>query len=308
LPSSRLVAPASAAAGTLDQSQTNFNASFSIGGNGQLALTFSAAQTFTAGLSGNLDQVDLHLRRTTSPPSGSCDSGSGITLEVRSVSGGNPSDTVLASVVIPPSSVPANTFNFVSVSLPSPPAVIAGTQYALAASAPDASCTDIGTPYDWGASGGNPYAGGQTFFQTNSGGWSASANDDQAFRTYVASPPPSDGTTPPPDGTTPPPNGTTPPTPSEFTRTLSIAYTEKTEMFKGRLRAQSLGCVSERKVKLFQKEKGSDPKLGSDATDQKGKYSVKEKNAEGKFYAEVKRTSVSGGICLAAQSKTIEVD
>ena len=110
-----------------------------------------------------------------------------------------------------------------------------------------------------------------------------------------------------PDGTTPSPDGTTPPIPSEFTRTLGIAYSERKEKFRGKLGSQSPACASGQKVKVFEQEKGKDPKLGSDATDHKGKYSLKEKNADGKFYAEVKLTGISGETCLAAKSKTIKV-
>ena len=112
----------------------------------------------------------------------------------------------------------------------------------------------------------------------------------------------------PPDGTTPPPDGTTPPAPSEFARSLGIAYSEKKDKFKGKLASQSPACASGQRVKVFEKEKGKDPQLGSDATDQKGKYSLKEQNAEGKFYAQVKQRGVPGGTCLAARSKTIKVD
>ena len=102
-----------------------------------------------------------------------------------------------------------------------------------------------------------------------------------------------------------PPDGTTPR--SEFTRTLSLAYSKKKDKFKGKLASQSPACISGQKVKFFEKKKGKDPKLGSDTTGANGTYSLKEKNAEGRFYAEVRQTSVSGGTCLAAKSKTIKV-
>jgi hypothetical protein len=106
----------------------------------------------------------------------------------------------------------------------------------------------------------------------------------------------------------PPPDGTTPPAPSEFTRTLRIAYSERKDKFKGKLASQSPACLSEQKVRVFEKQKGKDPKLGSDTTGENGKYSLKEKSADGKFYAKVKQTSISGGTCLAAKSETIKVE
>jgi hypothetical protein len=124
---------------------------------------------------------------------------------------------------------------------------------------------------------------------------------------------PPDGATPPPDGATPPdgttpPNGTVaPPTLAEFPRTLSLAYSEKKKKFRGRLGSAPADCISDQKVSVFEKEKGKDPKLGSDSANEKGKYSLKEKGPKGRFYARVKPTSSPDGICLAAKSETIKV-
>lgn len=131
-----LVSPTVAAAGTLDQSQTNFDSALSIGDDGGAGGPRVAAQTFTAGLSGNLDQVDLHLRRASPPMGESCSGGSGVTVEVRTVSGGVPSSTILANASVPASSIPTGTFNFVSFALPFPPAVTAGTQHGLSCRRP----------------------------------------------------------------------------------------------------------------------------------------------------------------------------
>jgi hypothetical protein len=77
-------APAGAA-GALDQSQTGTSA-----GTECLCEPFSRlAQTFTAGVTGNLDRVDLVLVRLRSPGN--------LTVEVRAVSGGVPSNTVLST-------------------------------------------------------------------------------------------------------------------------------------------------------------------------------------------------------------------
>jgi hemolysin type calcium-binding protein len=180
-----LVSPTVAAAGTLDQSQTNFDSSLSIGGQRV------AAQTFTAGLSGNLDQVDLDLRFASPPIGESCSGGSGVTVEVRTVSGGVPSSTILASASVPASSIPAGTFNFVSFALPFPPAVTAGTQHALVVSAPDASCTGVLFPYNWGGASGNPYGGGAWLWKPDgASAWMGLGNDDGGFKTFVAMPQP----------------------------------------------------------------------------------------------------------------------
>ena len=117
-----------------------------------------------------------------------------------------------------------------------------------------------------------------------------------------------DATSMPIDPPAPPPSEpTNPPTPPEFSRTLSLDYSEKQDKFKGNLKSESVTCTSDQKVTLFEKAKGKDPKLGSDTTDEKGKYSLKDRNPDGKFYARVKQASVTGGTCLAAKSETTKV-
>jgi hypothetical protein len=96
-------------------------------------------------------------------------------------------------------------------------------------------------------------------------------------------------------------------TPAEFARNLSIAYSGKRGKFKGKLASGSPTCTADQKVSVFEKKNGTDPKLGSSKTNDTGKYSLKETNAEGKFYAAVKQGSASAETCLDARSKTIKV-
>jgi hypothetical protein len=138
-----------AAAGTLDQSQTKFNAALPFGKSRQ------AAQTFTAGLDGNLDRVDLYAR-FAQPPATTCMRGSGITVELRTALADAPTDTTLAATSIPGLSMPT-TFEFVSATFAAPAVVTAGNQYALVLSAPDANCGEDFFPYDWGGAGGDAY-------------------------------------------------------------------------------------------------------------------------------------------------------
>jgi hypothetical protein len=295
-----LGAPAGAVAGTLDQSQTTFGTQFQFGGPRQ------GAQTFTAGLSGNLDQVDVHVRRNAAPAGQTCNHGSGITVEIRTVTGGVPSNTTLATASVPVASVPT-TLGWVSLTFAAHAAVTAGTQYALVLSALDASCTGGFSPYTWGGANGNPYAGGAWYLKEGaSSSWLILGDADGMFKTYVAPPPPPSDPAPPPSDPPPPSDGI-PPTSNRFPRTLSIGYAEKKDKFRGKLTSQSPACISDQKVKVFEKKKGKDPKLGSDETNENGKYSLKETNAEGKFYAKVKQTSLGGSTCLAARSKTINV-
>ena len=91
-----LGAAASASAGTLDQQQTNTS-----GSGLDAESTQTIAQTFTAGLSGKLDQVDLHLGKLNGPTAP-------LSIELRDVSGGLPGSTILASQSVPQPSVPAS--------------------------------------------------------------------------------------------------------------------------------------------------------------------------------------------------------
>jgi hypothetical protein len=177
-----LASPALAAAGTLDQSQTNpGTATAPMGGQSLLG------QVITVGLAGNLDQADLHLRRHI-PTTGSCDYGSGVTVTVRTVSGVAPGSTVLASGSVGPSGIPLGAADFVSFPVAPAPAVAVGAQVAIVAAALDASCTAVGQfPYDWSSASGDPYAGGGFFFRP-SGTWMPEGTNDSAFRTFVAQP------------------------------------------------------------------------------------------------------------------------
>ncbi|HEX6116306.1 MAG TPA: hypothetical protein VFY99_04350, partial [Solirubrobacterales bacterium] len=76
---------------------------------------------------------------------------------------------------------------------------------------------------------------------------------------------------------------------------------------KGKLTSQAPDCIADQKVKVYEKKKGKDPKLGSANTNDAGKYSLKEENAKGKFYSQVTEASTSAGTCLAARSKTVKV-
>ncbi|MDX6616553.1 MAG: hypothetical protein QOD60_1644 [Solirubrobacterales bacterium] len=168
-------ATGAAAAGTLDQNQyvyTDSELTISSGG--------SEGQTFTAGRTGQLDRVDLFLRKFGAPSAP-------LTVELRDVSAGAPGGTVMSSGTIPASAVPdvADLRAFLPVSVNAQ--VTAGAQYSIVAF----SNTAPGYYY-WSAATGNPYAGGASFHNTNSYGgapWTSAGYTgiDFTFRTYVAS-------------------------------------------------------------------------------------------------------------------------
>jgi hypothetical protein len=180
-----LIPAAGASAGTLDQQQTLSNF-------GGLSVT-KYAQTFTAGLTGQLDQVDLALSgmSVTTP----------LTVQIRDGSATAPGDTVLASASVPTSAVTSSE-SFVPIAFASPASVSAGTQYSIVAL--NASPPISG--WFWYA-GKTPdgslesaYEGGRLYGSPNgppgTGPWfEGNTLADFEFKTYVAPPPP------PPPGT-----------------------------------------------------------------------------------------------------------
>ena len=93
-------APEHTLAGTLDQSFTGIGL-VQIIGSGK-----DQAQTFTAGVTGNLDRVDVDIFKGgavgTNQPT------QGLTLTIRTTSSGLPTSTVLATAAIPKDSVPCD--------------------------------------------------------------------------------------------------------------------------------------------------------------------------------------------------------
>jgi len=171
------VAPAAALAGDLDQQQTS--TSF-----GLVAInsTQSLAQVFTAGKTGQLDQFDLDLKKTGTPPS--------LTIELRNAASGQPGPQVLGSTSVAASSV-ATTLGFVSIPFSAYGNVVAGTQYAIVAY----SGAMGGNFYQWTGGSDSTYLGGSEWTSSFSPPttWFA-GGFDTAFKTYVA--PPSTATPP----------------------------------------------------------------------------------------------------------------
>jgi hypothetical protein len=179
------LAPAGAWAQTLDQQQPSF------AGGGEPVTGpdrggDSAAQTFTAGLSGTLERVDLALSQASTPSVGP------LTVEIRNVdASGAPGTTVLASTEVPQPDVPtggSQALAFVEVAFDSPAAVAAGSQYAIVA------YTGGFDFYQWGRATADLYAGGSAFdsFQSPPATWTIRPFD-MAFKTYVE---PADTTAP----------------------------------------------------------------------------------------------------------------
>jgi hypothetical protein len=169
-------APGSAGqqAPTLDQEQTqSSDPPYEIGTGGPgLVGKFEVAQTFTAGLTGPMSQIDVQLSNYNTPCA--------VTVEIHSALGnGDPSGEVLASEVLSAADLPDSGNAFVSVMFTEPANVVAGTQYAVVLYTPDAPCARVRAASNTSYSGGNVLV--RNFFVT----WIPQVIDDLAFRTYV---------------------------------------------------------------------------------------------------------------------------
>jgi hypothetical protein len=176
------VLPGAALADTLDQQQP------AGGSDARVQSDESLAQTFTAGLTGGLDRIELLLGAPDSVPTVP------LTVEIRDGSAGSPGTSVLAAGSVAPSAV-GSTDAWVPITFATAAQVAAGTQYSIVAY----SSVDNAHSYFWALEFDNPYPAGANFFQTispPSGTWTLTALDgDQAFKTYVEVPAPPAGPT-----------------------------------------------------------------------------------------------------------------
>jgi hypothetical protein len=201
-----LCVPAAAlASGTIDQQDLTFGVARGLIGTHDDGSTVMQAQTFRAGATGILDQVDLPVRVVGNP-------GVSLSVQIRSLDGGGaPSGTVLGSTTVLASDLPScntaecqsllttsdfSTFSFQSIILTSPAAVSSGTSYAIVLSAVGAQLGIYGdispsNRYEWaGTSDQSAYTNGQSFgFLGSFGSWNL-GNADLAFITHVSPPSP----------------------------------------------------------------------------------------------------------------------
>jgi hypothetical protein len=169
-----LGAPGSASAGTLDQQQTDFS-----DGSYGIESAQSMAQTFTAGITGGLDQVDLSLIQFNGTPSAP------LFVEIRDVSGGAPGTKVLANQTVP-TSAGSSSPSFVPIAFPSAAPVVAGTQYSIVAFS---FASTVGGYFAWkGSSSSTSYPRGAAFNSSPPlSSWTAEppGSNELAFKTYV---------------------------------------------------------------------------------------------------------------------------
>lgn len=149
------------AQGTLDQSQTVHDAG--IGATAEVRF----AQTFTAGITGDLDTIKVYTH----------DPIPAATVEIRTVSDGAPSGTVLATTEVDASL----SETWVTVAFAAPATVTAGTPYAIVLRLPGSSFLGVSASSD-------RYPRGHMWYRFEGDtGWTWS-DDDLAFRTFVTIP------------------------------------------------------------------------------------------------------------------------
>jgi hypothetical protein len=131
--------------------------------------TRTIAQSFLAGRTGELTQVDLAASPAGDPPP--------IAISIRPIDGGVPGTTVLGSGTY---DGPGSSSTPVAITLTTPAPVTAGTEYAVVVD-PVLCSEDF-----WNVSGNTttPYADGTAFTSHDGVTWSAD-NADVLFRTWV---------------------------------------------------------------------------------------------------------------------------
>jgi len=193
-----VVASPVAAAGALDQHQDVVaNAAMTPGG------MVGMGQTFTAHITGNLDQVAVYVGLGPAAPQvapakigGQPQApGDNIVVFIRQTVGGAPDPSNADNLADMTAQAPSLNFSWVVVPVTPPVHVVAGQVYAIGVLTPNTEAS-----LGWGGScGANPYAGGApfSFNPTTYSALNANGIDtcvqDLAFRTYVtrnATPPP----------------------------------------------------------------------------------------------------------------------
>jgi hypothetical protein len=91
----------------------------------------------------------------------------------------------------------------------------------------------------------------------------------------------------------------------------SVSINHDRPNFKGRVSSERERCERDREVSVFKARKGPDRLIGTDTTNDNGRYVVPKPGARGRFYAKVAR-EVFGGyghrhVCEADTSGTIRV-
>jgi hypothetical protein len=168
------------AASVLDQSQTNLT-----GFSGANFTSFGTAQTFTDGITGTLDHIELYLNGSPDIP---------LVVDIKDTTlAGSPGADVLGSATLPAGSVP-QAGEWATVTFSPAPAVSAGQLFAITLLAGPGSTSQS---WIWSGSASSTYSSGAPWFTHDSGAtWSSldsNGTTDFAFKTFVT---PTDVTAP----------------------------------------------------------------------------------------------------------------
>jgi hypothetical protein len=93
--------------------------------------------------------------------------------------------------------------------------------------------------------------------------------------------------------------------------TVTISYESgKSPKWTGKVGSQEPMCKRARDVTIKKVKRGNDPTVGKGVTNNKGKYTIPARNANGRFYAKVSKATVENDdgqtvTCQAAKSRTI---
>ena len=95
---------------------------------------------------------------------------------------------------------------------------------------------------------------------------------------------------------------------AEVKQATTITISSSVPAFHGQVRSGSQRCKSNRRVRLYRKRAGKDPKfLGRDATSRSGRWQVRVNNLKsGAYYAKVKPKRSRG--CAGARSQLALID
>jgi hypothetical protein len=170
--------------GVLDQQQTDKGTAAGFYTGALPPPSQLLGQTFKAGVTGTLVEVDIVIACVT-PTGADCSTLGDVTMEIHS---GDATGTLLGSSSLPASAIPkradANLVDFVAFTFSSPPSV-AGTDYTFLLKTSNAASVD--PHYDVGASLAAPYTAGVEWVSHDNGAtWTSNSLIDLAFKTFVA--------------------------------------------------------------------------------------------------------------------------
>mgnify|MGYP000400858209 CR=1 FL=1 len=140
---------------------------------------FYRGQTFTPSISGELTKVTLSLAKVGTPSDN-------LIVEIRSVSEGTPTSTVLSSVEIAASSIPDYPEQDVDIVFSTPANLTAGTKYAIVFYQKDLN-GDLSNGYVTHYIDSDAYEGGQRVDSSDNVSWTT-YNHDYYFKAYVTPP------------------------------------------------------------------------------------------------------------------------